>query len=102
MQQALDKLKGLSADAETRRMAFVRERALRDESSALRAATEKGVQQEMHVGEAAVLKRLLTRRFGPLSEDVSVRLSTATLDQLDLWADRILDAQTLAAVFDGH
>jgi hypothetical protein len=30
------------------------------------------------------------------------RLQTATTEQLELWADRILDAPTLAAVFDGH
>jgi hypothetical protein len=49
VQQALDKLKGLSADEETR-----------------------------------------------------ARISAAPLDQLDLWADRILEAPTLTAVFDGH
>ena len=32
----------------------------------------------------------------------SQRLQAATADQLDLWADRILDAPTLAAVFDAH
>ncbi len=37
-----DKLKGLSADARTRRLAFVRERALRDERSLLRDAREEG------------------------------------------------------------
>ena len=39
---ALDKLKHLSADAETRRLAFVRERALRDERSLLKDAREEG------------------------------------------------------------
>ncbi|QFY88725.1 Rpn family recombination-promoting nuclease/putative transposase [Magnetovirga frankeli] len=106
VQQALDKLKGLSADEETRRMAFVRERAMMDESSALRAATERGLQQGMQQGKreeaTAILARLLTKRFGPLSEETRVRLSEATLDQLDLWADRILDAPSVTAVFDGH
>ena len=48
------------------------------------------------------LARLLPKRFGPLDEQTSVRLKAATLDQLDIWADRILDAPTLQAVFDGH
>ena len=39
---ALDKLKTLSADAEARRLAFVRERALRDERSLLKDAREEG------------------------------------------------------------
>ena len=42
VQQALDHIKALSADAETRRLAFVRERALHDEVSELRAAREIG------------------------------------------------------------
>jgi len=98
VQQALDRLKGLSADAETRRQAFVRERALLDEASAINAATARG----KHEGEAIILERLLTKRFGPLPEAARSRLAGASLDQLDLWADRILDAPTLAAVFDGH
>ena len=40
--------------------------------------------------------------FCPLSPDTAQRLQTATTEQLELWADRILDAPTLAAVFDGH
>ena len=39
---ALDKLKTLSADAEARRLAFVRERALHDEVSLLKDAREEG------------------------------------------------------------
>lgn len=39
---ALDKLKTLSADAEARRLAFVRERALFDEVSLLKDAREEG------------------------------------------------------------
>ncbi|WP_295591198.1 hypothetical protein [uncultured Lamprocystis sp.] len=39
---ALEKLKTLSADAEARRLAFVRERALRDERSLLKDAREEG------------------------------------------------------------
>ena len=53
-------------------------------------------------GEVAVLARQLTKRFGPLDEQTTVRLKAATLDQLDIWADRILDAPTLQAVFEGH
>ena len=53
-------------------------------------------------GEVAVLARRLSKRFGPLDEQTSALLKTATLDQLDIWADRILDAPTLQAVFDGH
>ena len=51
VQQALEHIKALSADAETRRLAFVRERALHDEVSELRAAREKGKREGMLEGE---------------------------------------------------
>lgn len=53
-------------------------------------------------GKAELLTRQLIKRFGPLSIEASQRLQAATADQLDRWADRILDAPTLAAVFDVH
>lgn len=65
---------------------------------------QKGMQQGMQQGERnkaiAILTRHLTKRFGPLSDATRQRLDTATLDQLDTWADRILDADSLDAVFD--
>jgi hypothetical protein len=53
-------------------------------------------------GKLETLTRLLTRRFGPLPEWVAERLSDGTLEQLDAWFDRGLDATTLAEVFGGH
>jgi hypothetical protein len=50
-------------------------------------------------GQAAVLSRLLLRRFGALDEATQARLSHATLEQLGQWADNILDATTMADVF---
>ncbi|WP_295393295.1 hypothetical protein [uncultured Thiodictyon sp.] len=48
---ALDKLRHLSADAETRRLAFVRERALHDERSLLKDAREEGREECMEKGK---------------------------------------------------
>ena len=98
VQQALDRLKGLSADAETRQRAWVRERALLDENTAINAATARGKLE----GEAAVLSRQMAKRFGPLSPQIQAKLHNATLEQLDIWADRILDAPTLEALFAAH
>jgi len=39
---------------------------------------------------------------GLLAEQTTASPKTATLDQLDTWAERILDAPTLLDVFDGH
>lgn len=65
--------------------------------------TEKWKQEGKVVGriegEGAVLKRLLARRFGPLSPEVLARIDAATLDQLEHWADNILDARSLDEVF---
>ena len=43
--------------------------------------------------------RLLTRRFGEPAESVAARVRGASLVELDLWTDRILDAKTLDDVF---
>ena len=63
---------------------------------------EQGIEQGIELGESRVLERQLTKRFGPLSEQTSQRLKNATLEQFNLWSDRILDAPTLAAVFGDH
>jgi hypothetical protein len=50
--------------------------------------------------EATILQGLLTKRFEPLPEETKCRLRTATLYQLDLWTERLLDTPTLLTVFD--
>ena len=46
-------------------------------------------------GKAESLKRLLTRRFGPLPRWAAQRLDAAATDQLDTWLEGIFDAQSL-------
>ena len=53
-------------------------------------------------GEASVLIRLLTRRFGPLDAASLQRLQKANSSELERWTDTILDAQTLDEVFAGQ
>lgn len=50
-------------------------------------------------GEAALLPRLITRRFGEPSAAIQARLNGATRAELERWANRILDADTLEATF---
>ncbi|MEF8729750.1 MAG: DUF4351 domain-containing protein [Accumulibacter sp.] len=69
-------------------------------TSAERFGIEKGRQEGRQEGEASLLKRQLARRFGTLPDAVQVRLTTATIDQLEEWAIRVLDAESLDAVFD--
>ena len=50
-------------------------------------------------GEAAVLLRLLHRRFGDLPAAIEQRVHNAKPELLVRWTDRILDAQSLDDVF---
>ena len=99
VQQALERLRGLSADAQIQRLAFVRERALRDERNELFGAREEGREEGRIQGEVTLLERLLRRRFGPVSAATRTRLQTATPEQLEAWAERLLDAPNSDAVF---
>ena len=61
---------------------------------------QEGQEQGQQQGGGDVLRRQLTRRFGPLPQWAEDRLTHAELQQLETWADKVLDAQTLEAVFD--
>ncbi|HLQ39026.1 MAG TPA: DUF4351 domain-containing protein, partial [Planctomycetota bacterium] len=50
-------------------------------------------------GRAELLLGLLRKRFGQLPGGVTTRVQQATLEDLELWAERILDARSLADVF---
>ena len=63
---------------------------------------ERGLAQGRAEGRATMLARLLTRRFGPLPTAITERLAHANAEQLDLWAERILDADSLDEVFAGN
>lgn len=52
--KALESLKHLSADAETRRLAFVRERALRDEATLRKMDREEGREEGIRAGPETV------------------------------------------------
>jgi predicted transposase/invertase (TIGR01784 family) len=61
VQQALEVLKDLSADDETQRKAFVRERALRDEISQLASARMEGLQEGEKRGKQEGLQEAKTK-----------------------------------------
>ncbi|MGA1600513.1 MAG: DUF4351 domain-containing protein [bacterium] len=73
------------------------------ERLALRRGREEGLLQGLEQGKlegpAAVLLRQLQRRFGPLPSSQQRLLQSATQAQLDLWADRGLDAESLSEIF---
>ena len=65
----------------------------------IQRAREEGLERGVLRGERAVLERQLRHRFGPLSAAVVERLERASTDDLETWADNVLDARTLDGVF---
>ncbi len=61
---------------------------------------QQGRQEGRQEGEATVLRRQLARRFGPLPSWAEQRLDQAGEAELESWADRVLDAQTLEDVLN--
>ena len=49
-------------------------------------------------GKASLVLRQLTLRFGPLPEATQARVTSATLEELDLLAERVLTAATVEDV----
>lgn len=70
----------------------------RPEETIMSTATR--IQQEGEArGRAETLLRLLGRRFGVIAPELTARVRAASIDDLDRWTDRVLDAATLEAVF---
>ncbi len=65
----------------------------------MQQGVQQGIVRGVAQGEQTLLLRLLHRRFGKLPEATRQRLENASPDELETWADRILDAKTLAEVF---
>jgi predicted transposase YdaD len=51
-------------------------------------------------GERLFLIKLLGKRFGPIPDWVQPKLEKADIEQLECWGERILEAQSLADVFE--
>ncbi|MGM0984782.1 MAG: DUF4351 domain-containing protein [Pseudomonadota bacterium] len=73
------------------------------ESTAMTGLAERlrteGMQQGMQQGEQTLIRKQLVRRFGPLDEKTEQRIQKATTDELEQWAENLLDAQSLPDVF---
>ncbi len=60
----------------------------------------EGRQEGRKQGEAAMLLRLFTLKFGPPAAEVRRQIVTADADTLLRWSERVLTAATLGDVLD--
>lgn len=68
-------------------------------------AWEKGLRSGYEQGraaEAALVCRLLERRFGPLPPACRERVMAGTFEELERWGMRLLDVESLEAVFQAE
>ncbi|WPL11586.1 Rpn family recombination-promoting nuclease/putative transposase [Thiorhodovibrio litoralis] len=99
VQQAMNRIRVLSADEEARRLAFVRERALHDEVSFLNEAKREGHREGYHAGMGTMLRKQVALKFGALPNWVDKQLASATDSQLEDWVAGVLTADSLEDVF---
>ncbi len=94
----------LSRDHQTRFRRLVSEEEFREVqemevmwADRMRAKYEKeGREKGLIEGKREALLRLLTKKFGPLSEDVTARVrALEAVDELDVYLDRVLTATSL-------
>ncbi len=71
----------------------------RGRQEGLQSGLQKGRQEGLQEGIQRILRHQLQRRFGELPEWAEVRLGSATLEDLESWGERILDAIILEDVF---
>ena len=65
----------------------------------VRQGIEQGVRQGIEQGQADLLKRQLQRAFGEIPSDVERRLATASRNEIERWAERVIGARSLDEVF---
>jgi predicted transposase/invertase (TIGR01784 family) len=59
---------------------------------------EKGRVEGRVEGQTELVLKLLALKFGPLSVEQAQRVQGASIEQLDRWAERVLDAESIAEV----
>ena len=59
----------------------------------------EGRQEGRQEGEILALQKLLAKRFGAIPFDITAQIANASLDQIEHWFDKAIDAHTLTDVF---
>ena len=84
VKRAMSRIRELSADEETCRLAFVRERALRDEVSFLNDAKREGEQLGIEKGEQLGIEKTARNllKLGVLSDEQIAEVSGLAVDEI--------------------
>ena len=98
MSLAKQTLEALSQDPATHRLVREREEAIKLYRIDLVTSKAEGLLEGKAEGKAELLLKLLAIRFGPLPEPTRARITAATTEQIDTWAERMLTASTLDEV----
>lgn len=96
LKEAKDALEQLSADPETRERAARREIELKLYEYGAALLREEGRAE----GKRQSLLELLTFKFGELPAEAQARVAAGREADVKLWLERVLTAQTLAAIFE--
>jgi predicted transposase/invertase (TIGR01784 family) len=99
LKQAKHALEKLSADPEVRLQAEHREMAPQMWEAGVAKVRREGIEEGRVEGKAALLLRVLSLKFGPLSPEALQRVRTAPEALLDSWSERLISATTLDDVF---
>lgn len=75
---------------------FLKEEGIQE---GMQRGRQEGRQEGKQEGEVNLLAMLLATRFGSLPPAIHQRLAQASIDQIERWAKRVLDAESLEAVF---
>jgi len=95
---AFDQLKEKSMLSERFDM-WEREFLRKGREEGLATGREEGKELGRREGEQLLLLRQLQKRFGVIPEGIRATLQAASPEQLESWADRLLDARNLDEVF---
>ncbi len=60
----------------------------------------EGKAEGAHEGESLLLQKLLTKRFGDIPTNITAKIANATLQDIERWFDRAIDANQFSDIFD--
>jgi len=66
----------------------------------LEKGREEGREEGRRQEAISMLTRFLVKRFGPLDEATTQRVNQASVEQIEAWSDRVLDANSLEEVLE--